>query len=140
MKLVVSLLITALLLALLPVPAQDKPTPTGDRKVRPRGARRQLPEQRAESLDIGDFYLIPDGKRALHRLAGTVVVQVNERSDKAATVNTLVRSGAALDGYSVDFESSAGFTVLKAGANERQRHLSQPKLLQETIANTRKTA
>jgi hypothetical protein len=78
--------------AVLPLPAQNKLVPPGERAIRPRGAHTRVAEHKAQSFDAGDFYVTPEGKRQLHRLAGAVVVQVNEPLDKAATVKTLAGS------------------------------------------------
>src|SRR5437879_6261059 len=140
MKSVVPLVLSALLLATFSLSAQNKLTPPGERKIRPRGLRSQIAEHRAQSFDAGDFYSTPEGKRTLHRLAGAVVVQIETPSDKSATVKSLARSGGVLDGYSVDFEAVDDFTVLKADSGQRQLHLSQPNALQATIAKARQAA
>src|SRR4051812_40354524 len=78
--------------------AQQKPVPPAERKLRPHGSHGQLPEHRAQSIDAGDYFTASDGKRSLNRLAGAMVVRVNDKLDRVATVKALGSSGDVLDG------------------------------------------
>ncbi len=83
-----------------------------------RSARPTTPSaQRAASVDVGDSYAGPEGRRHLRRLADAFAVQTTRRDEaaRAATVGALTRQGGALAGYRETQRLRSGLVILRAG-------------------------
>lgn len=96
--------------------------------------------QRTRSVDAGDHYLTPHGERRLHRLAGAVAVRMADQPRKQAAVQELTVLGGPLAGYATDVERASGLLVFKAPDAERERHLRDASVLQQTLVSVRAAA
>jgi subtilisin family serine protease len=108
---------------------------------RPEVETRTIKPRRLEpvSVDAGDSYSSPSGKRRLLRMAGAVVVRLQNNTEKAARLAALTRAGSPLEGCVVDCEPGRGYTVLKAAARARRTGLSETNKLAEFVTAARRS-
>jgi subtilisin family serine protease len=92
---------------------------------------------RAESVDAGDAYATPNGRRALRRLAGAVAVELPEPAQRPAVLSRLAAADGPLPGYTVDAEPREGLAIFRAARSERQRQIKDPARLRQQMASAR---
>ncbi|HKX60949.1 MAG TPA: S8 family serine peptidase, partial [Verrucomicrobiae bacterium] len=91
----------------------------------PPEASRRLAEQLAESVDAGDSYATPGGRRRLRRLPGVVAVEQSPQTSRA--METLTRQDGPLARYAVETQVGRGrFSLLTAPSESRSRKRRQP--------------
>jgi subtilisin family serine protease len=121
------------------IPAGEKPRP--DRAVTSPAkrslARPNTAGQRADSIDAGDSYLAPHGRRALRRLPGSVVVRFDSGVNQAETLRALVAANGPLADYRLEFESAKGFSILAASRARREIEALRPAAHRQAIAAAR---
>jgi uncharacterized repeat protein (TIGR01451 family) len=104
----------------------------------PPSSSRQLAEQLSASIDAGDSYAAPNGRRRLRRLPGVVTLQNSEQ--RGRTVDTLTRQDGPLARYRVQTQLGRGrFSVLEAPSEPRLGKRRNPQSEIEILKQARRS-
>jgi uncharacterized repeat protein (TIGR01451 family) len=101
-------------------------------------ASRQLVEQLSASIDAGDSYAAPGGRRRLRRLPGLVALEHTAQAGRA--VETLTRQNGPLARYRVETQFGRGrFSLLEAPSEPRSRKPRDPETEIQILKQARRT-
>jgi uncharacterized repeat protein (TIGR01451 family) len=117
-------------------PAENQLTSVTPLKAK-KNQRLERGRQLAHSLDLGDSFRTPKGKRALRRLMGGVAIQLADLTMRDRVMEELTGPGKPLAGYSVDERRGMGVIVLQATAAETDRQRREPALHAQAISAVR---
>lgn len=111
----------------------EPPEPYALVKRLPEGARQA--RQLAESVDAGDFYLTPDGRRPLNRWPRRVLVRGQGGKTASETADLLTAGGRPLAGYirSPFGKNAYILTEPEAGRQQRQTDAASVKASLQTV-------
>ncbi|UCE50008.1 MAG: S8 family serine peptidase, partial [Phycisphaerales bacterium] len=96
-------------------------------------AHAEIARQRANSVDYGDYYATPWGERRLHRLPGSIAVQIEDGADTGAALENLTASSGLLRKYTAEMKRYGRIVVLKAPPVEASRMLMVAPAATETL-------
>lgn len=109
-----------------------------------RGARlsasQRISDNSARSFDAGDSYATPQGRRVLHRVAGSCVIRFADGSQSATLSRQLIATNAAWAGHEIDFEPGAQFVVLRESATGKRSSARASSRDQQLLTTVRRTA
>ncbi len=99
-----------------------------------------LREQQFNAIDAGDRYATPKGPRTLHRMAGAMVVQLDEAADRSAAAARLTMAGGPLAGYAVDTNRlrTGPTMLLHAPGPEAATHRVRPAAVEDKLGAARR--
>jgi subtilisin family serine protease len=86
-------------------------------------AQAQIAQQRANSVDCGDFYVTARAEQKLYRLAGAIALRFEDGRDAAGLLDSLTTSDGLLAEYTSELRQYGSIVVCRAAQTEQSYKL-----------------
>ena len=100
-------------------------------------ARDLIAQQRASSVDCGDYYATPQGEQKLYRLAGAVAVRFEDDADKEAVLDDLTALDGLLSEYTFKLNDYGQIAMLKTRPVAESQKLMQAMAVTDVVETVR---